>query len=202
MFLRVIYHLYEEVGKGSTAEFGILAAVQVAVINRLLVGRVAKAAPWRCIAAHGSGSIGNAVVVMVVDVGELLCGGSRIGPCAVCAFQERALLQEHCYKGTRASSEIQRNPRGQRQANTLDSMHVHMVSVEGSHRLNEAIDTRVLFEPRAKPKLGEAFKAFIVHVHDVEMMPIQKRLAAVLVVARALQCYCSVMRRSCRLPKF
>lgn len=95
MFLRVIYHLYEEVGKGSTAEFGILAAVQVAVVNCLLVGRVAKAAPLRCIAAHGSGSIGNAVVVMVVDGGELLCGGSRIGPCAVCAFQERA-----CSKST------------------------------------------------------------------------------------------------------
>lgn len=81
-------------------------------------------------------------------------------------------------------------------------MHVHMVSVEGSHRLNEVFVTRVLFEPRAKPKLGEASKPFIVHVHDVEMMPIQKRLAAVLVVARGLQCYCSVMRRSCRLPKF
>jgi hypothetical protein len=41
--LRVVDHLDEEVGKGSAAELRVLGAVEVAVVDGLLGGRVAEA---------------------------------------------------------------------------------------------------------------------------------------------------------------
>jgi hypothetical protein len=55
--LREVYHLDEEVGEGGAGELGVLAAVEVAVVDCLLVGGVAEAGAAGLGAAHCGGGL-------------------------------------------------------------------------------------------------------------------------------------------------